>query len=275
MAKHLPPLEFKGLPAPRIHTFRGGPVLMDEDVARLFGVETRQLNQQVKRNADKFGEDFAFQLRAEEWADLKSQIVISSDAGHGGRRTPPWMFSEHGVVMAATVLKSERAVAATRFIVKVFIAARRNQLALNEGQNLPARVDPRAVLPLAADMRHGLMAKLDAALGRVLDAIADPQAETTVRDEARAVALEGVKAIKAVLRQPQAQVEKSFAEVRKLLKEAEALDAEISGKHIENQHRQLAFLAKQLRMVIEIQRYLDTGSVEGLLAVLKELGGES
>lgn len=262
-------LEFKGIPAPSVRMIRSQPVVLDEDIARLFGVPTNRLNEQVKRNASRFDDGFAFQLSTSEFADLKSQNATAS--AHGGRRKPPWAFTEHGVVMAATVLKSEEAVAATRFIVKVFIEARRNQLAVRKGRNNPAVIDPRAVLPLTAEARHGLMQKLNDALGRVLDAIADPRTDATVRDEVRAIAAEGLDAIKEHLKKAGVQNEKTLAEVRKLLAEADALEAETLGKHTQNQHRQLALLAKKLRIALEAQRYIETGSVEGLLSVLKDM----
>jgi hypothetical protein len=250
---------------PAIYTIRGQSAVMDEDVATLFGVETRRLNEQVRRNAARFGEDFAFQLDPGEYADLMSQIATSST--HGGRRKPPMMFTEHGVVMAATVLRSERAVAASRFIVRAFVASRQALVARHAGQNLPA-----SPLPISIEARQGLMVKLDRALGRVLDAIVEPEGKTTVRDEARAVALEGLGAIKAHLRKQGVQNEQTLAEIQKLLKEAEAIDAEITARHVETDHRRLALVAKELRIAIEVQRYLETGSAEGLLAVLKELG---
>lgn len=114
--------------------------MLDDDLAKLFGVLTARLNEQVKRNAGKFGEDFAFQLTDAEFSNLKSQNATSTS--HGGRRKPPWAFTEHGVVMAATVLKSEEAGAATRFIVKVFVEARKGQLAVRAGRNVPAAIDP-------------------------------------------------------------------------------------------------------------------------------------
>lgn len=269
---------FGDVDAPLVVEMRGVPVVLDEDIARLFGVETRRLNEQVKRNAERFGDDFAFRLTTQEFAALKSRIATSSSkvgrrGGHGGRRKPPWMFTEHGVVMAATLLRSEQAVAASRFIVKVFVEARRNQLVAGGGQNLPAKIDPRDVLPMAADLRHGLMGKLNSALGRVLDAIADPKAQTTVKDEARSVAVAGLNSIKEHLKKPGVQNEKTLAEVRKLLAEAEALDAGTASQYTEYQHRQLALLAKQLRLVIVARQYLETGSVEDLLMVLKELEG--
>ena len=173
--------------------------------------------------------------------------------------------------MAATVVKSPAAVTAVRFIVKIFVEARRASLATPRGQNLPSVIDPRAVLSLPAGMRHGLIAKLNAALGRVLDAIADPVSQTTVRDEARAVALEGLNSIKEHLKKAGVQNEHSLAEVRKLLAEAEALDVATTGRHIENRHRELALVAKQLRFATTLQQHLETGSVEDLLAVLKDL----
>lgn len=252
---------------PQVFTSRGMPVVLDSDVADRFGVTTARLNQQVKRNLDRFGDDFAFQLNNDEFADLTSQYATSS---HGGRRKPPWVFTEHGVVMAATVLRSDAAATAARFIVKTFVAARRTQI--GNGRNLPANIDRRDVLPIAGDTRHGLLAKLDAALGNVLDAIVDPASGSTVRDQAHDIAVEGLNAIKNHLKRQGLQNEKTLAEVHKLLKEAEALDAEIAARRAETDHRRLAYVAKQLRIVIEVQRYLDTGNVEGLLTVLHDLG---
>ncbi len=86
---------------------RGLPVILDFDVARLFGIETKHLNQQLRRNPAKF-DGFAFQLTPDEWESLRSQNV-TSNAGRGGRRHPPYAFTEHGVVMAATVVTSQGA----------------------------------------------------------------------------------------------------------------------------------------------------------------------
>lgn len=109
---------------PRIITLRGQRVILDANLAEIYGVETRVLNQAVKRNADRFPEDFMFQLAPDEWEHLKSQNVMSSmqyieaqDEGwsraknattskHGGRRKLPYAFTEHGAIMAATVLKT-------------------------------------------------------------------------------------------------------------------------------------------------------------------------
>lgn len=150
------------------------------------------------------------------------------------------------------MLKSDQAIAASRFIIKVFVEARRTTL-VSDGANLPSLIDARGLLPLGNDARAGLMSKLNGALGRVLDAIADPEAGTTVRDEARAIAAQGLQSLKDYLKRAGVQNEKTLAEVRKLLAEADALEAETDQKRTENQHRQLALLAKQLRLVLTAQ----------------------
>ena len=89
---------------------RGHRVLLDEDLARLYGVETRALVQAVKRNPKRFPKDFMLQLNAAEWSALRSQIVISKTR-RGGRRYAPYAFTEQGVAMLSSVLGSERAIA--------------------------------------------------------------------------------------------------------------------------------------------------------------------
>jgi hypothetical protein len=107
----------------RILILRNQRVILDGDIAELYGVPVRQLNQQMKRNRERFPGDFVFQLTAKEHKILRSQIVISSDR-HGGRRYLPYAFTEHGAIMAATVLNSERAVQMSVFVVRAFVRLR-------------------------------------------------------------------------------------------------------------------------------------------------------
>ena len=107
----------------RILALREQRVMLDADLAQLYGVETRVLVQAVKRNLARFPEDFMFQLSAEEFANLRSQSVISS-AGHGGRRTPPYAFTEQGVAMLSSVLGSPRAIAVNIEIMRTFVRVR-------------------------------------------------------------------------------------------------------------------------------------------------------
>ena len=102
-----------------IHTVNGLRVMLDSDIAGFYGVTTRVLNQAVRRNAKRFPKDFAFPLTAQQFTSLKSQSVTSSL--HGGRRKLPWAFTEHGVVMLASVLNSKTAIDASIAIVRVFV----------------------------------------------------------------------------------------------------------------------------------------------------------
>lgn len=108
----------------RILVVRGRQVMLDEDLAELYGVETRVLVQQVRRNEKRFPADFMFQLSTEEFSNLKSQFVISS-GGHGGRRKRPLVFTEQGVAMLSGVLRSDRAVAVNIEIMRAFVELRR------------------------------------------------------------------------------------------------------------------------------------------------------
>lgn len=134
---------------PLIRNVRGHKVMLDADLARLYGVPTKVLNQAVKRNDDRFPQDFRFQLTSAEFADLRSQIATSSLEGTGIKESPrnrsqtvtgsqkhrdprfrPWVFTEHGAIMAATVLNSRQAVAMSVYVVRAFIRMR-EQLAVN------------------------------------------------------------------------------------------------------------------------------------------------
>lgn len=107
----------------RIHTIRGQKVILDRDLAALYGVPTFRFNEAVKRNHRRFPDDFAFQLTRQELADLISQNAISS-SGHGGVRKLAWAFTEHGAVMAANILRSERAIQMSVFVVRAFVRMR-------------------------------------------------------------------------------------------------------------------------------------------------------
>jgi len=113
----------------KIYTIRGLRVMLDFDLAELYEVETRVLNQAVKRNINRFPSDFMFQLTNKEFDNLMSQIVISS---WGGTRKLPFAFTEHGVTMLASILRSERAIEINIQIVRAFIALRQYALGYAE-----------------------------------------------------------------------------------------------------------------------------------------------
>ena len=107
-----------------IHVIRGQRVMLDSDLAKLYGVTTRRLNEQVQRNKDRFPEDFAFQLTDQEFTALMSQIATSK-GGRGGRRKRPRVFTEHGVAMLSSVLRSPTAARVNIGIMRAFVRLRR------------------------------------------------------------------------------------------------------------------------------------------------------
>jgi hypothetical protein len=143
---------------PVILTIRGQKVIMDMDLARIYGVTTKVFNQAVKRNKRKFPADFMFRLTLEEYENLRSQIVTSRRGGNrsqsatgsrGGRRYLPYVFSEHGAVMAANILRSDRAIQMSVFVVRAFIRMRQM---LMEQQGLVGKL---------AELEKELTARLD------------------------------------------------------------------------------------------------------------------
>ncbi|HEX5763416.1 MAG TPA: ORF6N domain-containing protein [Solirubrobacterales bacterium] len=108
----------------RIYLIRERQVMLDEDLADLYRVETKRLIEQVKRNLDRFPDDFMFQLRKDEAAALRSQIA-TSNAGRGGRRYAPYVFTEQGVAMLSSVLRSKTAIAVNIEIMRTFVELRR------------------------------------------------------------------------------------------------------------------------------------------------------
>ncbi len=112
-----------------IVVLRGQRVILDQDLAALYGINTGRLNEQVRRNRERFPAEFVFEVSVEELSNLMSQIAISS---WGGRRKPALAFTEHGVVMAATILKSKVAVQASIELVKAFVRLRQAAMAYKD-----------------------------------------------------------------------------------------------------------------------------------------------
>ncbi len=152
---------------PVIRVIRGQRVILDSDLARIYDVPTKVLNQAVKRNENRFPRDFMIRLSPEEWEPLRSQIVtsnrsqIATGSGsnlrsqiatlrtHGGRRYLPYAFTEHGAVMAANVLNSERAVAMSVYVVRAFVKLRE---VLSSTEELAKKLD---------DLERKLTGRLD------------------------------------------------------------------------------------------------------------------
>jgi len=145
--------------AARILVVRGQRVLLDADLAALYGVSVKRLNEQLRRNLGRFPSDFVFRLTKQEGARLRSQSATSS---WGGRRYAPYAFTEHGALMAATVLNSARAVEVSVYVVRAFVRLR-DTLAAH--RDLSKRLDE-----LEARLQRKIGAH-DRAIGEILDAI--------------------------------------------------------------------------------------------------------
>jgi hypothetical protein len=130
--------------AAKILILRNQKVILDADLAELYGVPVKRLNEQIKRNARRFPSDFLFTVTRAEYKNLRSQNATSS-FGHGGRRYLPHAFTEHGAIMAATVLNSKRAIEMSIFVVRAFVQMRQalivNQHVVSKLSELEARLD--------------------------------------------------------------------------------------------------------------------------------------
>jgi len=111
-----------------IYVIRGQNVMLDSDLADLYGVELKAMNQAVKRNIERFPADFMFQLTAEEWANLRSQIVTFSN---DSRKYKPYAFTEHGILMLSSVLNSERAININIQVMRIFVRMRHYAISQN------------------------------------------------------------------------------------------------------------------------------------------------
>ena len=171
-----------------VHVIRGQRVMLDFDLARLYGVTTKALNQAVWRNADRFPDDFAYLLTRQELTNLKSQIVTSSaqtlteqevtalkshiatsSLGHGGARKLPWAFTEHGVAMLSSVLRSPMAAKVNIEIMRAFVRLRRLMAAPGE---LVEQLNRLAETVQLHDVRINAIAEV---LQRMMEPPAEPK----------------------------------------------------------------------------------------------------
>lgn len=141
-----------------IYIIRNQRVMLDFDLAEIYGIETKRLKGAVRRNIERFPDDFMFELTQEEFESLRTQIASSK---RGGSRYAPFAFTEHGAVMLASVLNSEKAIKASIFVVRTFVKLRQT---LSNYQTISERID---------DLEN----KYDHELGRVFEAIEQLSAE--------------------------------------------------------------------------------------------------
>jgi len=160
--KNVPPNRDTSPSESRIHTVRGRRVILDSDLADLYGVPTKRLNEQVRRNPHRFPEDFAFVVSAAEWEPLRSQIATLKSGRGRHRKFLPYAFTEHGALMAAGVLNSSRAIEVSIFVVRTFVAMRE---LVDTKKELSERIDE---LERSIDKR---LARHDQTIAQILGAI--------------------------------------------------------------------------------------------------------
>jgi hypothetical protein len=164
---------------PLLREVRGERVILDSDLARLYGVPTFRFNEAVKRNLERFPGDFRFQLTVEESAALTSQIAMSKP-GRGGRRTLPYVFTEHGAIMAANVLNSPEAVQMSVFVVRAFLKMR---AALTDTHTLAKKLaDLEAELKSRLDVHEVAILEILQRLMSILDPPPTPEPEQPQRE---------------------------------------------------------------------------------------------
>ena len=230
-----------------IYTLRGQRVILDADVAEFYGRTTGAVNQQRSRNLDRFPESFAFQLTNEEWENLKSQFVISRS--HGGRRSPPWAYTEHGFAMLATRLRGEQAAFLTQTIIETFVSYRRG--------TLPAE----RALPGAGSGKHRRL--LQNTIYQQMEALLKmdlPTGETLGR-EMSSITASAIGRMKAVLDNPKlknehlsAEIKKLEAETAKLFAEARKTDAESANIWADTYQKRLLMIAQLREMAVQLER---------------------
>jgi hypothetical protein len=251
---------------PPLYLLRDTLVMLDRDVADLFSAPTRGLNQQVARHPARF-ESFAWRLSKKETRQLKQQF---SETGRAWGKSPyaPMVFTEHGVVMAGTVLSTDAAAEATRVIVRVFVQARRELAQRPPGRNRPVSFRPGELVPLGPDGQLDFSARLGGLFDQILEALTRDEIADQFQAEVVNVAQHAVDHVRERLKSVKIRNQQTLAEIRKLLAEADAVQSQSESRRARMAHVHLALQAKRLRLAAIAQRFLETGNLDELIAVL-------
>lgn len=251
----------------RLAFLRAEYVALDADLACFFGVKTGPLNQAVARNPGKFTPAYCFRITEEEAAGLISQNVISkTSSGRGGNRRLPRVFTERGVVMLASVLRSEQAVEAAHTIVDVFVAHWREYR--ESRVNHPfVEVEIGAQPATSPSMRTALQS----AFSQIVDRLDEPAVQSKLAQDAQAVMGSAVSHLKARLETAGLENERTVAEIGKLLAETEterarsrqsSAAAELEGLHV---------IERRLALLIALDHYLENRSASDFVDLLSAM----
>jgi hypothetical protein len=267
---------------------------MDSDLAQIYGVETKRLNQQVSRNLHKFPEDFMFQLTKEEYQSLRSQnatleaddsylrsqnATIEKSKRGKHRKYMPYVFTEHGVLQAANVISSDLADKVSVFVIRAFVEMREIIIAQQEiiqkkNELLKTDTEPDAKIN---QFFHDLKPKLYGAINNVLDTVIDKSSGTTIREEAQDILKESIHHLKEKLKKTGLENEEIAARITKILAEAEKERAIARKTNAESDQIEFIVTVRKLRLVLEAQKVLIGGEtheiqkINAFISILTEL----
>lgn len=247
MTENLPAI----IEAPVIHRARGKAVILDSDLAAALGLETRALNQSIKRNATMIDDRHGFQLTQEEFNVLRSQSVMSKP-GRGGRTHLPWVFTERGVTRVTTFINTPQAIRASDLIVDTFVMVQKQVAA---GRQAIAVGDPSRyhVEPEVAEQNRELGKRMMTAISGLLDMVIDIRTRETVADTAKDMTARVLENVRERLREKSLENLKLEAEIQLILREAEKLAQDVEGKKLENLEKRIDLVQKLIAMHRDMQ----------------------
>lgn len=279
-----------------ILTICGTRVVIDADLADFYGIETKVFNQAVKRHAHKFPADFMFELSREE----KDKVVTTCNHLERLKYSPnlPKAFTEHGLLMAANVLRSERADLVSVALVRAFVRLRElslsrdavaGQIALQDRAIVPGK-KPKAALEKRLDaFLDKVVPQIEKAVETVLDTVVNTQAGTTVREEAKSLLSDSIEHLHAKLKKAGLGNEEIAARIMKMIAETETERArfektrhEARITRAEADHREMIETVRKLRVVLAAHRFLTgedetdllTQRLHALVRTLEEIARE-
>lgn len=230
----------------RVYLIRETAVILDSDLAAALGLETKRLNETIKRNADLIDDRHRFQLTKEEFESLRSQIA-TSNSGRGGRRHVPWVFTERGVTRVTTFINTPAAIRASDLIVDTFITVQKQIAA---GQQAIAIENP-SKYHSDEDMASQSMAlgkKLMKAINGLLDTVIDIKTGDTIGDTAKDMTARALENVRERLREKGLENLKLEAEIQLIMREAEKLAQEVEGKKLDNLEKRIDLVQKLILM---------------------------
>jgi len=236
-----------------IFEIRGCKVMIDADLAALYETETKALKQQVKRNIDRFPDDFMFELTREEKVQLVTNCDRLSNLKHSSAL--PLAFTENGVLQIANLINTDIADSVSVFVIRAFVEMRRTiiaqQKALVSSHELVNVKSAGSRTPNVAMLQKELIPKLQTTIDRMLNSVIDTKTGTTVKDEALDILKESIGHLKEQLRNKGLQNEEITARVTKLLAEAENQRAAARKTRAESEQLEFMNTIRKLRLVLD------------------------